>query len=363
MLVESSDDKIPPDDALGTSQDLLERDSAGTGYVSRNVRLSLLSAELVEPYAAVTGVNELSLEDDLVPLADRSGRSCRKAGAVSVPAGSRKVVVQWSVGGALTVNDTRVWVARWADVPADKLDCLSQPDRKDVESLFLSGTPISSTQGTGRFHPGDVAQAPFSASLDISEFSAGDELVVIASARADQNWVSGARGDKVRPVVAPQSHVVNARTNASWHYENDDGKVVQGRLDWFSSPLTIVLREDGDKSGDPVAAELSSRYGNLTSPAAAVPAKGSTGQSADAARGAGLGVGAIALVAAAAVVAAAFGGSYLRHRMRRARRSRVRELIGEEEAAAAGAGGAKRESHGRANGYTDVPDDRGVELT
>jgi hypothetical protein len=362
MLVESSDNKIPPENALGTSQDLLKHDSAGTGYVSRNIRLSLLSAELVEPYVAITEVNELVLADDLVPTVDRSERSCQKTKTVSVPANSRKVVVQWSVGGALTVDSTQIWYGKWSDVPMDKLDCLSQPEMKDVESLLQSGTSIGSAQGTGRFHPGDVSQSPFSASLEISKFSVGDQLVVLASARVDQNWLTTTPRERVRPAVAPQSHVVNSRTNASWRFENDDGKVVWGRLDWFSAPLTIVLREDDDKSGDPLAIELSWRYTNVTS-ASVATSNSSSEQPADITEEVGRGVGMIIVLAVAVVATLAFGGSYLRHRMRYAQRSRVREFIDEEEAVSPGLREVKQENNGHVNGYTDMPEYREVEMT
>jgi hypothetical protein len=174
MLVESSNDKIPADSMLGTSQDLLEHDSEGTGYVSRNIRLSLMAAELVEPYVSISEVNELVLSDDLVPTVDRSGRSCQETKTVSVPFNSRKVIVQWMVGGAMTVDETKVWFAKWSDVAAHKLDCVSQPDMSNIQSIFREGTPVGPTFGNGRFHPGDVSQAPFSASLDISGLATGE---------------------------------------------------------------------------------------------------------------------------------------------------------------------------------------------
>jgi hypothetical protein len=376
MLVESSDYKIPPDNMLGTSQDLLLHDSAGTGYVSRNIRLSLMSAELVEPYVVVSEVNELVLTDDLVPKVDRGGASCQQTMAVSVPATSRKVVVQWMVGGALTVDETKVWYAKWSDVPSDKLDCMSQPDMEDVQELFKEGTPISATSGYGRFNLGEASQPPFSASLDITGFSTGDRLVVIASAKVDQNWVT-TQVDNVQPPLPPQSHVVNVRTNSSWHHETDDGKHIHGRLHWFSTPLTIVLRDDDeDKSGDPIAIELSSRYVNASSSSSSSSAAGKTSSSAGqppaaAVEAVGRSLTTMLILAGIAALLLVAGSSYVRHRMRQAQRSRVREFIEDESAPSPGLRTSSKtappgSSNGRiprANGYTDIPDDGGVELT
>lgn len=376
MLVESSDYKIPPDNTLGTSQDLLLHDSAGTGYVSRNIRLSLMSAELVEPYVVLSEVNELVLTDDLVPMVDRGGLSCQQTKAVSVPATSRKVVVQWMVGGALTVDETKVWYAKWSDVPSDKLECMSQPNLETVQELFKEGTPISATSGYGRFNVGQASQPPFSASLDITGFSTGDRLVVIASAKVDQNWVT-TQVDNVQPPLPPQSHIVNVRTNSSWHHETTDGKHIHGRLHWFSTPLTIVLRDDDeDKSGDPIAIELSSRYVNASSSSPTTDTTGkasaASGQPPAAAEAVGRSLETILILAGIAAALLVAGGSYVRHRMRLAQRSRVREFIEDESAPSPGLRISSHKvapissSNGRiprVNGYTDIPDERGVELT
>ena len=71
----------------------------------------------------------------------------------------------------------------------------------------------------------------------MSSLSLGDELIVIASAQVDQNWAS--QPLNMRPDVPPQAHIVNARINPSWTHENN-GKVIQGQLDWFSVPIKIL---------------------------------------------------------------------------------------------------------------------------
>jgi hypothetical protein len=75
MLIETSDDKEPKLH-LGNSVDVLSRDTKGNGHISRNIRLALLAAELVEPYVSVFRVNELRLSDDVVPLLTAGEESC-----------------------------------------------------------------------------------------------------------------------------------------------------------------------------------------------------------------------------------------------------------------------------------------------
>merc|ERR1719464_2324301 len=58
MLVETSNRKEPQTN-LGNSADVLSRDTTGNGHISRNIRLSLLAADIVEPYVSVVGVNKL----------------------------------------------------------------------------------------------------------------------------------------------------------------------------------------------------------------------------------------------------------------------------------------------------------------
>jgi hypothetical protein len=89
--------------------------------------------------------------------------------------------------------------------------------------------------------------AGISASIDISEgFAAHDRIAVVVTARVDQSWRQ--QGDNVSPKVPPQSHMVNARTDPSWYHESG-GKSIQGRVEWVSIPLTIVIGEHYDSTG------------------------------------------------------------------------------------------------------------------
>jgi len=210
MLIETSNDKIPRQSDLGTSMDIMSNSQTGNGHVARNIRLALLAAELVQPYVKFNAVNELQLTDDLVPQVDRSGLSCQQTKTVAVPHNSRKVVLQWSVGGALTVDETSLLYAKWdAALEAEFSGCEVQPD-DSLARLLMHGTSIGATSGRTQFSSSNVSPL-FSASIDISGFQAGDKIAVFAKARVDQDWATNSEG--VIPNLPPQSHIVNARTN------------------------------------------------------------------------------------------------------------------------------------------------------
>lgn len=77
----------------------------------------------------------------------------------------------------------------------------------------------------------------FSISLDLHHYKAGDIIAVYSLTRVDQGW---AFDDRDSQSVAPQSNIVNARTNPLWHHVRSDS-VLRGRHDWFSVPVTIEI--------------------------------------------------------------------------------------------------------------------------
>jgi hypothetical protein len=87
---------------------------------------------------------------------------------------------------------------------------------------------------------GDQPLGPvFQATVDISTFTLGDEVIVLAKAKVDQSWLQQPTDFALQ--VLPQSHMVNARTNSSWFRENN-GNIVQGRDEWYSAiPLTLII--------------------------------------------------------------------------------------------------------------------------
>jgi hypothetical protein len=260
ILVEASTQKHPRENELGTSLDVLSRNTGGNGHISRNIRLSLLAADLVEPYVSIVVVNNLTLSDDIVPSTYRGGRSCQTTKAVRVPQNSRRAVIAWTVGGAMHVNYTEVFFARWDDIPEDQLDCLNQP--KSMKG-FIRGKMVGPKNGTGAFsgagaHPiaahATQARTPrgqvptmgplFRATLNIpNDWDKLDQIVVVAAARVDAVWAK--QPSKISPNRPPQSHIVNARNNPNWRHESA-GNRIQGRLKWYSIPLTIIFEDDED---------------------------------------------------------------------------------------------------------------------
>jgi hypothetical protein len=278
MLVETSDAKTPRKDELGTSLDVLDRSSTANGHVSRNIRLALLAVEMVQPYTAIVAVNQLPLSDDVVPMMKRESTNCVDNKAVMVAKNAKIVDVEWTVGGAMTVDETELWYANWDDVSAD-MDCWTPPSDtskfKKAKSFqgIVNGTGYFSVRGS---HPmpkesltnTEPTNGPlFRATIQLDEMQQGDKIVVIASAMVDQSWKK--QPDNIAPKVPPQSHIVNARTDPNYHHESN-GKHIHGHVDWYSFPLTIIIGDFDDSIGtrdeDLVnTIELHQRFGDSTS--------------------------------------------------------------------------------------------------
>jgi hypothetical protein len=168
--------------------------------------------------------------------------------AVKVPESLTEVAVEWTVGGALEIDETSLYYGNWNGV-AD-VGCLSQPP-SNLTSILVPGLLQTQSSGTGYFSQfgvsplstsatGESILGPvFKAIVDLSHFAVGDEVVVLVKARVDQSWVQQPNG--IAPQVQPQAHIVNARTNPDWYHQSN-GKIIQGRQDWYSTiPLTLVI--------------------------------------------------------------------------------------------------------------------------
>eukprot|EP00535_Pseudo-nitzschia_heimii_P005123 CAMPEP_0197174272 /NCGR_PEP_ID=MMETSP1423-20130617/868_1 /TAXON_ID=476441 /ORGANISM="Pseudo-nitzschia heimii, Strain UNC1101" /LENGTH=758 /DNA_ID=CAMNT_0042623183 /DNA_START=117 /DNA_END=2393 /DNA_ORIENTATION=- len=253
MLVEASNVKSPTK-ALGTSLDILSHDTTGNGHISRNIRLSLMAVDMVEPYVGIVGVNKMALTDDIVPLSERNSNNCIDTKAVLVASNAENVDIEWTVGGALTIDSTELWYGKWDDV-SDDIKCWSQPsDTKDLKRVgpTFSGTGFFSGEGSEP-NPEDTSSGMkktsgplFRTSVPLTGFQKGDKILVMASARVDQSWKD--QPENILPNLPPQSHIVNARTDRNYHHESN-GKVIQGRVDWFSVPLTVVIGDFEDSVG------------------------------------------------------------------------------------------------------------------
>lgn len=375
MLVETSNVKIPNKNTLGTSLNLLEGQTEGNGHVARNIRLALLAADLVQPYVSFVGVNDLTLSDDIVPLVrqpfaqQNERRSCQETNTVMIPATSSKFTVEWNVGGALQVDVTQAWVAKWNDVPEDALDC-STWDITGLESYFTAGSPLGPTSGLGKF--ADGPSQTFSSSIDIATgYQPGDKLVVIVEAHVDSFMRQ--QGDNVAPQLPPQSHLVNARTDPTWNHESA-GKIVQGRASWISIPLTIVI----DTSEGESTVEVSKRMSEIEGWTKPKPSPSNQNTLVPGKQGypnnpAGTPQGTVEpsspveklivfLLFFGVTAGIALGGRrYLQERSRVSRRDRVREFIQDPNAPSPGLAFKKKNGRGRA-GYSDIEGNGELEM-
>jgi hypothetical protein len=333
MLVEGSNYMRPSSYNLGTSAHLMTPDKS-VGHIPRNMRLAWLAADLVEPYVIIKTVNGLNLSDDIVPLTERGGTSCQEARLVRVPRSSNTVEVKWTVGGALEIDMTQLW---YTNVGQVSVDCLIQPESAHIEELMNMANPAGPLKGTGQFSLQEPSPTHFKALIDISQFEPGDNIVVFASAQVDRSWAEQA--ENVGPAdVPPQSHIVNARTNPHWYHESG-GRIIRGRRDWFSIPLTFEIGADEDET-----VELTSRHDGFSLKPIEAPSTPvvTDDSSPEEYQNRFNKIGAVVLLATAAV-ALVVGSRALLHQ-RTSQRINVREFLEKEIP-----------SPGKTDGYVDVP--------
>lgn len=174
--------------------------------------------------------------------------------------------IEWTVGGSLTIDDTSLYIGTWDKV--ESLDCQTELHADSVVGIQTQlekiTTMTSPTQGSTRFSSSGPVPQPsdasplldktqskvykdpiFSATIDTSTYQKGDELVLLAFAKVDQNWKT--QPTNIAPHVLPTSHIVNARTDSHWTHENSEtGERIQGRTEWMSLPVTIIIGGSGD---------------------------------------------------------------------------------------------------------------------
>mmetsp|Transcript_38773 Transcript_38773/g.75696 ORF Transcript_38773/g.75696 Transcript_38773/m.75696 type:complete len:686 (+) Transcript_38773:199-2256(+) len=248
FLVETSDKKQPETYTLGSDEDLFNPSGAGNGEVSRNIRLNLMVIDLVEPYTSIIKVNGNDLPSDISTGVPVEYSACKTKKMIRVSKRSQRTI-EWMVGGAMTVDVTRLVYSRWEDVPTE-INCALKPTEDQYVKYRNSVKTISSppqkggktrwnnaSEFNGIAPPGTV----FSAVIDLSSFSVGDRVAVFAVSKVDQSWKKPPDG--AQPNVMPQSHVVNARTNPDWFHESESGsnKIIRGRLHWMSVPITLKV--------------------------------------------------------------------------------------------------------------------------
>ncbi|KAF4318659.1 hypothetical protein BBO99_00006963 [Phytophthora kernoviae] len=206
MLIETSDSKQPNATSLGDNTTLSDKalsdylpDDEAVGHVPRNVRLSLLYIDLVQPY----------LLWKKLPSKVTAGKT---------------MIFAWEVAGSITVDSTQLKI--WTEDDASDLTLTKA--QSGVTRWYHKDLDTSDSNNKGLF----------SANVEIA---AAGTYFVQAIATVDQCWTTQGTGDNSSvPDVGPQTHIVNARTNAKWEYSNN-GRVVKGQTEWASSVTKIVV--------------------------------------------------------------------------------------------------------------------------
>ena len=271
FLVETSDRKKPLENTLGSCDDILNVTAKSNGHIPRNVRLSLLAIDVLQPYNCFTSI------------------------ATEKISGGIRFNIKWIVGGGFNVDSTWVSIreapityeslynhqSEWSyilnnlNIPtSDALNTvkatfsLNGISMKN-ESIMLSKNQMGKTQWDSRH----TNASDFSFSADFSLYS-GDSATdttrkstvivtsmkpgkywIIVWSRVDSKWGQSNQGFPANTM--PQSYLANARTSSSnWGTTTDskskhkNDRLIKGRKYWPSDPILITIHHDGSFNVD-----------------------------------------------------------------------------------------------------------------
>ena len=266
ILVEISRTKNPPSSQLGTNVDLFNApfafdNNSNNGYAAKHIRTALMAIDMVEPYVEINKFQRKILKPEIKPLkklrtidADFSNKRWQKRRKFVKTKPKLNKKVEWSVGGSIIVDETYLIYGKYSNFPSNSFGSVNQLNQSEINEAIEIATATSAgdqllyvtkiQSGDTRWTDPTLADVPkFSTLLDLTPFEKGDELAVYALAKVDQNWKNTPSG-KVWPVGKDvQSHIVKQRTDETYISNKDNiGRSVQGRLDWISAPLTILIR-------------------------------------------------------------------------------------------------------------------------
>lgn len=269
ILIETSDDKEPNENTLGTDTAVLLPEGNGDGHVPRNMRLALIAAEFALPYIAWSN-----------PIMPTFTPVCENSNILNANFG-------WEVGGSVFVDETELVWGKWpknikggqenlegfglSDDEITKLEVIGTSLRRSgltrwagvkIEDKYnlrrrrtlSDNTAIIPVHGEdinldGKYsdrekHP-IIPQWIECLFLEVDEklFKPDEddiELFFMVRAKVDSIWGQG--GANIEPNLKPQSHLVNARTNPTWNMKNS-GYSINGRTTFYSKPIKIVLKK------------------------------------------------------------------------------------------------------------------------
>jgi hypothetical protein len=110
FLVETSDAKSPPDAKLGGSAEVLHSNGKENGHIPRNIRLGLMSIDLVEPYICFSQVQLFSASSS---SSNSSDTSFAQQPALNLTSPAQTFLrMRWYIGGARVVDKTFLTLSR-----------------------------------------------------------------------------------------------------------------------------------------------------------------------------------------------------------------------------------------------------------
>ncbi len=209
-LVETSDDKTPAPEMLGYPGHVLNiLNPSDNGHITRNIRLALLLTDVVEPYVVWSSEFENSPSTTVFQ--------------------GKKLTYTWEVGGAFTIDASRLLVGPWPSHISD----FSIADL----NIFLESVDFATVNQTSTNSP--PQRVSFQEELVLS--TPGDYFV-LPVAVVDQGWLTTADG--ASPPYPPQTHLANARTNLLWNKDVVSGRRVKGNVQWVGPAYMVHVKQN-----------------------------------------------------------------------------------------------------------------------
>nr|CCA14931.1 conserved hypothetical protein [Albugo laibachii Nc14] len=296
MLIETSDDKEPLSDTLGDYADLYDtnldyyyhEDAFNpVEHVTRNVKVALMLIEMARPYirwlafpsmSHSTGTSKqvssfISLETfvtekkfsrediriDSCPASENTDiiqcGACDCRANYSSPSKDVQLLLAWEVLGAFTVDETYLELSLTSDFEKvlERTKRQTGITRRALRSKSMRSKVPFFTECVHLSKPANVSVGIY---------------FIRAVAMVDQDWsVQGSKANSPSPLVPPQTHTVNVRTNAAWNMKSN-GHRVRGSLWWYSSIISLRFEHPSSTFSNPpsIRTEAENKTSPISSP-------------------------------------------------------------------------------------------------
>lgn len=284
ILIESDDDSTPSEDTLGSTFELLKASGVGQGHLPRHIRLTLMTIEAVQPYIKYVGFTLEPSDSKCAVIDSRSDFTTEMVEFDDINGGyitrsvdiNENMALSYEIGGSFKVASTYLSVFK---KPASfTVGEITPQIMKELEPFKQFDTPVlggytrwgggglygssESTKDQNIF--ADYTELKLATFEEIDDrekfpfipawkscFTAPEEAgeyIIIAQAVVDAEWGETPLNSTPKN-IEPQSHVVQARTNTEWRKSNNNF-MVQGQVNWFSSPFLLVVNEVDETSNE-----------------------------------------------------------------------------------------------------------------